>query len=335
MTTGIGSGLGASYGSCLEGTWGTWQASTKWMEILSETLEKKPMRVDGQGLYNGGMVERDVQRQETSSTVDGDVIMNGFIKGLGQHLAVLCGDTGIPPVQQGATTAYLQTHTLGDTRGDSMAIQLGRPSVDGTINQYNYFGLKITKAVFECGLDELLKCTFSFDGKGVEQASAYGTPTYQGGNATFAFQMAQLKMGAFGAETQIDGNRKWTMTIERPHATKRFYTNGTGLKSEQVLNAFNKITVDLETDYINDAAYCAQFVADAAQSMIMKFTSPLMAGTALPFFISFAVPRLRWVSEGPKVAGPGELQPKMQLVGRFDGTNAPVTIAYQSTDTTL
>jgi len=335
MPTTVGSGIGSSLGLAKETTFGTWVTPTKWAEFESETLEWKPKRIVGVGLANGNIVQRNSTRQTTTSTVEGDVKVPFYYKGMGLFLGSIMGTLGTTPTQQGATAAYLQTHGLtASTTGQSISIQKGVPSTNGTINQYNYWGLKATKAVFEAAADQFIECTFTFDGKGYDQTNAYATPTYQTPNPIFAFNQAQFKIGAYGSEVVVEGIRKWTLTVERPLKTDNFYLDGTGLKQEQVGSGFVAITLDLESDYISDAAFVAQFTADTAQSMILQATGPVIA-TSYNNQATFAVPNMRWVSGPPMIAGPDIIQPKLQLVGLYDDTHTPLTISYMSTDTTL
>ena len=171
MATSVGSGLGSSLGTASETTYGAFVTPTKWVEYGSHTLKWVPKRVVGTGLANGLLVQRDAQRVTTTQTVVGDVKTHGFYKGLGQWLGALMGSLTSAPVQQGGTTAYLQTHTLADVFGQSLSIQAGIPQLGGTIVPRNWAGCKVTKGVFECKLDEILTATFSVDGRSEETAA--------------------------------------------------------------------------------------------------------------------------------------------------------------------
>jgi hypothetical protein len=319
-----------------ETTWGTFVTPSRWFEFESETLEYKPKRIVGVGLANGLAVQRNATRQQTTSTVNGDIKWPMYYKSMGLFLGGIMGTLTTTAVQQSATIGYLQTHALAvNTIGQSLSFQKGVPEVTtGTIRQYNYFGAKITKAVFECAADQFLQATYSIDAKGYDTSNAYATPVYQTPNPIFAFNQGTFKLGSFGSEVAIEGVRKWTMTIERPLRVDNFYLDGTGLKQEQVGNNFVKITVDLESEYVTDAAFVAQFNTDTAQSMIMDFVGPTIAST-FKNEIQFQVPNLRWETGQPLIAGPDLVMPKLQLVGLYDDSHTAATITYMSTDTTL
>lgn len=336
MATTVGSGIGSSLAMSKESAWGTFTTPTRFPEFTSETLEWKPKRIVGTGLANGNIVQKNSTRQQTTSTVEGDIKCPVYYKGMGLFLGGIMGTMGITPTQQSSTAAYLQTHALvANTIGQSFTFQKGVPQVsNAVIQQYNYTGCKMTKAVFECGVDTFLEATYTIDGKAYDTSNTYTTPTYLTQNPIFAFNQGSFKIGTFGSEAVVEGIRKFTLTIERPLRVDNFYLDGTGLKQEQVGNNFVNITLDLESDYLTDAGFVAQFNADTAQSVIIDFLGPVIAST-FHNEVTFSVPNMRWQAGPPMVAGPDIVQPKLSLVGLYDESHVPATIAYMSTDTTI
>jgi hypothetical protein len=334
MTTTVGSGVGASLGMSIEGVWGTWGASSKWVEPESFGPKFKPNRKTGTGLAGGRRVARRSSRVTTTSEVIGDVKCPIYYKGMGQLLGLAQGSLAVAPVQQGATTAYLQTHNES-TPTKSLSMQAGIPELGGTVRQRNWAGLMCTQLVLECGIDEYLMGTWSLDGRSEETSSAFGTPTYQTPNPIHAFNEATFKMGALGSEAVVEGVRKVTLTAKIPLHTKGFYQDGTGLKQQQVLNGFKAFDLVIESDYLHDADFVAQFVSDTPQSLIWTFPSTLLAGTAIPFAFTAAIPSCSWDEGAPDVPGPDVIMPNLKLTGLSDDTNNPFQITYMSTDVTL
>lgn len=335
-TTTVGSGIGASMGMVKESAWGTFTTPTRFPEFTSETLEWKPKRIVGTGLASGNSVQRNSTRQQTSSTVEGDIVCPMYYKGMGLFLGGIMGTMGIAPAQQSSTAAYLQTHALtANTIGQSFTFQKGVPQMStAVIQQYNYTGCKMTKAVFTCGVDTFLEATYSIDGKAYDTSNTYTAATYLTPNPIFAFNQSSFKIGTLGSEAVVEGIRKATLTIERPLRTDAFYLDGTGLKTEQVNNGFTKLTIDLESDYLLDANFVAQFNADTAQSVIWDFLGPVIAST-FHNEITFSLPNVRWEAGPPMISGPDIVQPKLQLIGLYDDSHTAATITYMSTDTTL
>jgi Phage tail tube protein len=338
MTTTVGAGIGSSLGSAVETTWGTWLTPTKWPEYGKCGVEFKPHRMQGELLAAGLAVQRDTWRVQTTSTVDGPFEMPLFYKGAGQWLGLIMGSLGVAPVQQGGTTAYLQTHTLAiNNIGQSLSLQIGIPQLSGVIKQRNWRGVKATKAVFECAQDAYLTGSWDLDGQGEDTTNTYGAAGFAAGNNVYAFNLATFKFGALGSEAVVEGVRKLTLTVERPLEVANFYQDGTGVKQEQTPTGYVAITVAIESDYISDPAFVAQFVADTPQSLIWDFPTGVAAGTGFNYDIKFLVPNLRWEKGAPTVEGPKIVQPKIELKALYNTatTAYPMSISYMSTDTTL
>ena len=167
--------------------------------------------------------------------------------------------------------------------------------------------------------------------------TAYAAPSYAASNPVFSFRDATIKLGSYGSETVVEGIRACTVTIDRPMKVDNFYQDGTGLKQQQPLNGYTKITVDFESDYLSDSAFVAQFVSDTAQSFVWDFVSSTNAGTGYPFEFKLSIPNLSWEDGAPEVTGESIIQPKLALVGLLDSSAhlSGVQATYMSTDTTL
>ncbi len=151
----IGSGLGASFGAAPEVTYGTYVAPTKHYEFSpssGEDLKKQQTFVQGGGLAAGTLAQRGTRRAMTAESGAGSITMDVPNKSFGLLLQALMGTT-VTPVQQGATTAYLQTHALADNFGKNLTLQKGVPQTDGVVKPYTFLGSKVTGAEFSCGVE--------------------------------------------------------------------------------------------------------------------------------------------------------------------------------------
>lgn len=330
----VGAGIGASIGIGPETTYGTYATQTKWTEFESESVVWSANRTVGAGLYAGGLVSRASQRATTTATVAGDVVTPFYSKGMGQWLALIFGTMGLTPTQIGSTGAYTLAHALSSNLGQSATVQIGRPTMDGTVHPYAYLGCKATKAVFEAKVNEPLRLTISLDGKDVSESQTLVTPVYQTANPAFFWNQGLFQMGALGSEATVEGVRSFTLTIERPQKVDNFYLDGTGRKNAPVQNAFVKVSGSIETDFLSKAAFADLFVADTPQSIIVPFTGALIGGSSTAL-LSIALPHIRFDDAPPTVSGPDILQPKFSFEGLYDDTHTAVTATYVSTDTTL
>lgn len=329
MTTTIGSGIGASLGAAREGDWGEFTAPTHFFEFGSETLEWKPKRIVGECLAAGRIAQNDSTRVQVSQTVEGDLKVPMRYKGMGLLLGALMGTLDETPTSPGGGSS-LQLHPMSPLGEDpSLTVQVGRPQVsDALVVPYSYVGVMIEKGVFEFEAEGYVQSTFTCDGKTFDVGeNPYADPDYLLPNPVHSFATSSFKMGSFGSEAIVEGIRKATVTVERPLRKDAFYLNGTGTKDKQVQNGWATVTVDLESDYLDDDDFCRQFALDAAKSVILESVGPEIA-PGIHYTFGVNIPRCRWESGPPMVSGANIIQPKLQLIGLLDGTHPLCTLKY-------
>ena len=327
---GIGSGLGAQMGIAAESSYGTFIAPTKFIEFTKESLALKKTTAQSAGIAAGRLLPLSSRRVLTRKEVTGSFDMEISNKGMGVILQTLMGTT-VTPVQQGATTAYLQTHTLASTAGKSLTIQKGVPLTSGTVTDKTFLGCKITSGEFACGVGEMLTGAFEVDGKDCDEGQTLAVASYSN-MSPFHFGQMALKTGAFGTETALDGIRKVSCKIERPQDTERFYANQAALKKEPIENDQVKITGSLETDY-TATTLDDLHTSDGATSLVWEFIGANIASTYFETF-RLTLPAVKLDEGPPTVDGFGVVKPTFNFTGLYDGTNQP-KIEYLSTDVTL
>jgi hypothetical protein len=326
----IGSGLGAQYGISPEGTYGTFVASTKFIEFTKESLVLKKTTAQSAGIAAGRMLPLSSRRVVTRKEVSGSFDIEIANKAMGLILQTLMGTT-VTPVQQAATTAYLQTHTLASVASKSLTIQKGVPLTTGTVTDKTFLGCKIMSGEFACGVGEMLTGTFEVDGKDCDEGQTLAAASYSN-MAPFHFGQMALKTGTFGGETALDGIRKVSCKIERPMDVERFYANQAALKKEPIENDQVKITGSLESDYVATTLDDLH-TSDGATSLVWEFVGPLIASTYFETF-RITLPAVKLDTGPPTVDGFGVVKPTFSFTGLYDGTNQP-KIEYISTDVTL
>jgi hypothetical protein len=326
----IGSGLGAQIGISAESTYGTFVAPAKFVEFTKEGLALKKTTAQSAGIAAGRLMALSTRRVVTRREAQGTLEMEVSNKGMGLLLQTLMG-TSVTPVQQGATAAYLQTHTLASVAGKSLTIQKGVPLTTGTVTDKSFVGCKITSGEFSCGVGEMLTSSFEIDGKDCDEAQTLAAASYSA-MSPFHFGQMALKTGTFGAETALDGIRKVSCKIERPQDVERFYANQAALKREPIENDQVKITGSLESDYVATTLDDLH-TSDGGTSLVWEFVGPLIAST---FFETFRItlPVVKLDEGPPTVDGFGVVKPTFNFTGLYDLTNLP-KIEYISTDVTL
>lgn len=328
---GIGSGLGSSIGVVAESTYGTYVAPTRWYEFSGETLEKKKNAIQGGGLAAGRMQQLGSRRVINTLGGGGNVMMEVTTTKMGLLLQHLMGTT-VTPVQQAATAAYKQTHTLADNFGKSLTIQKGVPDVGGTARPYSFLGCKVASAEFTCSLDDFLKVNLEIDAQDVTEGQTLAAPSYVS-NSPFSFLQMSVKLGTYGAETAVTGIRGVNVKIERPMNVDRQYAGAAGLKAEPIMNDFVKITGSIDADYVTKADLADRFASDSSTSLVVEWVGANIEST---YYYTFRinVPMIFVDGTTPQVEGPDVVSTSYAFVSQYDGTNLP-SIVYTSTDTTV
>jgi hypothetical protein len=331
----IGSGLAAQIGFADESTYGTYVAPTRFLEFEKEDLRKVKTTMQGGGLAAGRFADLGSRRVLTTVGGTGSVDLEVTNQKFGLLLNHLLGGGGTP-VQQAATIAYLQTHTLADNFGSSLTVQKGVPETSGTVRPYNFLGGKVTAATFECEVMGMLTASYEFDFKNVEETSALAAASYATGLAPFHGGQLAVKIGAFGAEADINGVKKVSFKVERAQNTERFYASSAGFpatKSEPIMNDTVKITGSIEKDFV-DQDLADLFADDTSTSLILEWTGPNIASTYDQLF-RVTLPMTFFDSNTPGVESADISNTAYEFTVQDDGTNELITVEYMSTDTAL
>lgn len=329
----IASGLAAQIGVAAESTYGTYVAPTRFPEYNKADLKKKKNVVQGGGLAAGRIAQLGSRRVVTSESVEGGFELEVANKGMGLLLAHLLGSSATP-VQQGATAAYLQAHTVGDNIGKSLTIQHGVPDLTGTVRPFTFKGCKLSGAEFSCKVGEPLTMSLDVDGRQASEVETLVAASLATGVAPFHWAQMSVKLGAFGAEAAVSGVKGFSVKFDRGMASERFYAGAGGLKAEPVMNDWLKVSGSLDVDLVNKADFADRFAADSATSLVIEFVGPLIASTYYQTF-RIKVPMVFFDGDTPTVDGPDVTSGGYGFVAQLDGTNPLVSIDYISTDTTL
>jgi hypothetical protein len=332
----IGSGLAAQFGISDETTYGTYVAPTKFFEIDKENLGKQKTVVQGGGLAAGRLLQLGSRRVITTVSGSGSVDLEVPNKGFGAILKHITGSTAAP-VQQGATAAYLQTHTVTDNIGRFFTAQVGVPDTTGTVRPYSFVGGKVTGASFSCAVTGLLTCSLDCDFKDVSEAQGLAAASYTAGLAPFHGGQMAVKIGTYNSEAAISGVKKVDIKFERGQATERFYAQtagAPGTKVEPIMNDFLKITGTLEQDFVDKTSLADKFSADTSTALVIEWVGPIIASTFKETF-RIKLPMVFFDTGTPDVENTDVTTTAYNFTAQYDGTNGPLIVEYMSTDITL
>jgi len=323
-------GLTTGFTTGEETVYGTPVTCDRSIEILSESLQRENKIVESKGLRSQPITLRRGSRRALSARhAKGDVGVEVPTVGFGRWLKHALGGTPTI-VQQGATAAWLQTHTLGTTQGRSLTVQKQlRDSANALVQQFTYHGSKILSTEITISVDGLLEAKFDVDCEDEDTTTPAATMAYPAAAGSFNFSQGLLKIGA----VQVAKVNDATIKLDRKSKTDGWYLGTGGLKAEPVENDYPEVegSLGFEFDSAAMAAYYNRFAADTPAELILEFTGPIIAST-FPYLFRVTVPEVRFTGETPKVGGPNLVMPKVPFQGAFDGTLGAFKVEYQSTD---
>jgi hypothetical protein len=331
---GVGSGLGGQFGFKAETVYGTPVTVTTFLPVTKVGMKRRPNHAQGTGLAAGRLVALDSQYVATTRDAAGTFELEVQSNGFGQLLQALMGTT-VVPVQQGATAAYLQTHTLADVKGKSLTLQVGVPSTNGTSNPFTFQGCKIQEADFSFDVRATTPVisSWTIDAQDVTEAPALAAASYVAALRPFVGTDVTIKVGTFGAEAAVTGVTKVDVKIPRPLYTTGFYFGAAGLKAEPTTNAFAAITGTITADFVDKTLWADRFASEATFSLVIEAKGALIEGAYFQTF-RITLPGCRLDGDTPVLDGPDVVNGAFPFTYRSDGTNAP-KIEYISTDITL
>lgn len=327
----VRSGLSSQVGWAKEASaYGTSATPVKFLPAGAVNLDLVQNWAQGQGLYSGDLGPRAAQNVLTTIGGTGTLPMDVQNKDMGLIIQALMGTT-VTPVQQSASIAYLQTHTLADPFGKSLTLQAGvTQSTDGVTKPYTLLGTKVTGAEFTGTPGDPGKVSFTLDAQNLVETTTLASVSYTAGLSPFTSQGGtagkgfNLRMGTFGSESDVTGVTSSVVTINRGSQTGRYYANAAGKKAEPILNdtSTSVISGTLSADYYDKTQIADLWASGATTSLVHEWLGTNIAST---FYYTFriTVPGIRFMGDTPNVSGPDVINTDYPWVWLYDGTNLP------------
>ena len=325
----IGSGIGSQLGIVAETTFNTPVTVTRFYEFTSENLQYNKKTAVGMGLRAGGLLPRSQRRVVTTTDASGEITLDLPSRGLGLLLAQAMGSSPSPTTV--TTGVYSYAFTLGDVYGRSFTAQVGVPQYGGTVTPKTLGGCKISS--FELGVSNAAIATgkFSLDAASLTTGISLATASFSNYATTNLFNFAQ---GAITVDGSSVANVKdFSITVENTLKTDRFNLGSAGVKAEQTISGFRKISGKLTAEF-TDTTLLAKYLSDATTALVLTFTGGTIA-LGQPEKLIINVSAVKFNADTPNVASPGVIDLAMTFEAYDDGSNQPLTITYQTADASL
>lgn len=307
-----------------ESTWGTIVTPTRFVEFVSESLEKRKTIATSNGIRSGrryGGSGRRIARHDAGGQITVEVARAGF----GVFFKHLLGNvvTANP-----VGTVYTHTITPGTLLGKGLTIQKGIEKPDGTVQAFTYEGCKVVAAELSIAQDGLLMCTFDIDSQQETTATALASATYTT-PVVFTYSEGTLKKDTVAVASVRSVP---SLRIQNNLNVERFFLGNTGLKEEPINTPFDVLNGSLDVEFRNLTDFYNAFSADTELELELGFVGGVIEG-AHNYEFKVTLTNVRLEGETPKITGPELVYQSIPFVGLDDATNPAVTVFIKTTDT--
>lgn len=312
--------------SPFEAAFGAATAVDRFYEFVSESITRENRILQSQGLRGGYLPRGGGRRVNTGHGAAGDLQLEVASKGFSRVIQWILGGTPVI-AQQGATPAYLHTHTMGSLIGRSANVQKQLRDAAGTaIGTFTYRGSKVNTATFAIATDGILTLTLGLDVREERTDVAAAAASYLTSNL-FHFQQAAITVASSAVADVSDAS----ITVNNNLNTDRRHLGNSGLKSEQVDNGFRAVSGTFTAEFSATTLYNL-FAADTAAALVLTFTGPVISG-AFTEKVEITIPEIHLTGDTPTVGGPELITVSQPFEAAYDGVNSPISVALTTTDT--
>ena len=323
----IGSGIGSQLGIATETTFNNSVTVTRFYEFTSENLQYNKKTAVGMGLRAGGQLPRSQRRVVVTTDAGGDIVLDLPTRGLGLLLSHAMGTT--PSTVTTTTGVYSYTFTLGDVYGRSLTAQVGVPQYGGTVTPKTISGAKIQSWEISAPNAGIATGKFTLDGASFTTSTSLATASYSTISNLFNFAQGAITV----AGSSVVNIKDFTLTVDNTLKQDRYNLGNAGIKAEQVINGFRKVSGKMTAEF-TDTTLLNAFLADTTTALVLTFTGAVIAGGQNEK-LTITIPAAKFNADTPNVPGPGVIDLAMTFDAYDDGTNQPLTIVYQTADSAL
>lgn len=310
-----------------ESTYGTFVSVPRAYEAKADPWKRKVDFIASEGMRAGMQTLRSDRSRAINMGAEGGVEVDFLNKGMGLILRDLFGSTTGPTLISGVT--FEQVHsTTKDGPLTSASVQLLKPLVDGSTEDFTYLGCVAKGFELSCEVGSYLKLKADFDARDERTDVTPGTPTYPATASPFDWTMADFTINAAAVDF-----KKWSVKGDYGMNTDRRFLKTGGLKKIPRVAKVPEYTGELEGEFESLTHY-NRFIAGTVVPAAFVFTGGLIeAGQNFKVTVDLAA--IQYSGETPEVSL-SEL-PKQMVPFRIlhDGTNPAVKVTIRSSDAAL
>lgn len=322
----MGSGIDLRFAASKESVYGTRVTPARFFEVTEANLGYDLDHYVSRGL-GGGPWRR--KRVLTTQRGDGTIPLEVPTVGFGFWLDLLHPNT-VTPVQQAATPAYLQTHTLDGAPSKSASIQSQVPRVaSSTRDPFDYLGVMLSGIEFSWEPAEVLMAELSAIARQLDTAQSAATYVAPATSGLFSFKGGSITIGGVAvADVHGGGN----VAINWELRDDAYALGSGGLISKPVPTDLPTAAGSVTADF-NGLTNYNRVVNDTIADLVLLFEGAIISGVHKET-IQVTIPDCGFDGSPPAVDGPGPVTEEVSFTNA-SATNDPPVILYKSTDVTV
>jgi hypothetical protein len=322
----MASGFEARVAMSKEVTYGTRVAPARFFPLTAEdlgfTFNRYFSPAIGTGMWGRPSV---ITTKVGAGSLSGDVTTTGF----GFLIDGLHANT-VTPVQDAATTSYLQTHNLSTSPSKSYSVQVQTPPVtSSTLVPHDMTGVMFGGITLSWSAAGVLSYEIPVVYQNLDTAQSNVSYVAPAAYDLYPFMQGSITIGGV-LEANIIGDG--SLTIAYPLRDDAFALGTTGTIAKPVITDKPSITGSFTADF-NDNTNLTRVINNTIADVVLKFEGATIAST-YKYKIEVTAPDCVFTSPRPTVGDPGPVQQPVEFQTASATADVP-SIAYRSTDTVL
>ena len=312
----------------VESTYGTAVAPTRAYEAKADTFTRDVEYIESIGFRRDLQTIRSDRHDTISLGATGSIEVDVLNKGMGLLLQHALG-TSSGPTQQASTTAYLQTFATNDTGPTgSYTAQVSRNDSSGTLRTFTYEGSVITGWNIAQELGAATSMTFNFDSETEQTTTAEATPSYPSGTDVFVYTDATIEID----DSAVTSFTSFTLDGDLAMKTDRRFLQGSATKGQPKRSGVPSYTGSISGEFASLTQYAAFTAGTTFKLEFIATMGTAIEGAYYPYF-HVTMPVCKWTGSTPVANIDDMATIELPFTVLDNGTDAAVTITYQSTDT--
>tara|TARA_R110001583_G_scaffold28729_2_gene101483 strand:- start:343 stop:1320 length:978 start_codon:yes stop_codon:yes gene_type:complete len=313
----------------VESTYGTAVAPTRAYEAKADTFTRDVEYLQSVGFRRDMQTIRSDRDDTISLGATGSIEFDLLNKGAGLLLQHVLGSTS-GPTQLGSTSAYRSTFATTDIGPTgSSTIQVSRVDSGGTLRPFTYEGCVATGFNIAQDLGSNLSFTLNFDAENEQTSTGEATPAYPSSADPFNYTQAVIAIDGSAATNFTSFSLDGDLAMD----TARRFLNGSATKSQPKRSGVPSYTGTITAEFASLTDY-NKFVNGTEFSINASWNGAEIA-SPYNFECVISIPVAKFTGSTPVASLDSLTTVDLPFTVLDNGSSAPITMTYTSTDTSL